>query len=272
MWPEKYRHVVSFAPSSGQAQAFLNLSTGWSAFQSSPWVPNQEPLLPGLSKAPASMHHIASNILDDARGHDEFDIKDFLNMDYFNEASQESSSCQAPVYPLETVSTVSPTPESPIELGNESPSGNKSDLKQSLGPAESDVVELCIDPGIWLAGTVIFFQVLKFMTCKLDPNTQALDSQVLPLTDVSLSDFTQLGVLLFYLNGVNGCSSTASRKRSSAMAFSFARYVDTAKLRILNPLRVDSRFDNFAPMIKVIFPASRSRVDLYRSRSRTLSH
>jgi hypothetical protein len=79
MWPEKYRHDVSFAPLSGQAQAFLNLSTGWPAFQSLPWVPNQEPLLPGLSKAPASMHHIAANILDDARDYDEFDFKDFLN-------------------------------------------------------------------------------------------------------------------------------------------------------------------------------------------------
>jgi hypothetical protein len=86
----------------------------------------------------------------------------------------------------------------------------------------------------------------------LTSNTQALDPQVLTLIDVLLSDFAELGVLLLYLNGVNGCSSTTSRKRSSAMAFSFARYVDTAKLRILNPLRVDSRFDNFAPMIKVI--------------------
>src|SRR5258708_3176665 len=113
------------------------------------------------------MYHTAANILDDVRSHDEFNFNGFLNMDYFHETNQDDGSHQAPLRPPETGPTVSQMPHPPIKLGNDSAPEKKSDPNKGLGLAESDVIELCIDPGIWLAGTVIFFQVLKFMTCKL---------------------------------------------------------------------------------------------------------
>jgi hypothetical protein len=109
------------------------------------------------------MLNIVTGLLNDTSQCEDFDFSAFLNMDRFDESVNshpnrfEPPTVINPVTEEAEASDVQPIPgPSTADLGNNSSqSGNTSPFS---------------DPTYWIKGTLIFLQVMRFMTCK-DPKS-----------------------------------------------------------------------------------------------------
>lgn len=68
---------------------------------------------------------------------------------------------------------------------------------------------------------------------------------------LTILDLMQLGVLLIHLSGVDRCCLPKAMERSTTVTSNFSRYVETAKYRVLNPLRLNPKFSDLGPLILV---------------------
>ena len=190
-----------------------------------------------------------TSFMNDISKHEDFDFSVFTNIRF----SDTSIDIPAPLFTprgllgtrsildtnTEMVTGSRHTPETGIQ--------NTTDLLDAdyvrCGSTLNNDPALRLDSKSMIQATIIFLQVLLFLACKTSSILRSVSNARIVLV--------QLGDLLKFFSPAGITPYQNMSEQTSIAALNNVRFAEQARYRVLNPLRLDNRFEDILPLIVV---------------------